>query len=85
MHNFDYWSEEYFDDLHNLSLPYDIHSVMHYREYAFNKNGRMTIKAKNGQKLGCEQPGMKCPTDLDIEKINIVYNCLKKSEKEGII
>jgi len=58
---------------------------MHYGEYAFSKNGLMTIKAKNGQKLGCSQTGMKCPTDLDIEKINIVYNCPKKSKKKGII
>ncbi len=84
MHNFDYWSQEYFDNLYNLSLPYDIHSVMHYGEYAFSNNGLMTIKARNGKKLGCMQIGMKCPTDLDIEKINIVYNCSKKSEKKGI-
>jgi hypothetical protein len=45
----------------------------------------MTLKAKNSQKLGCSQTGMKCPTDLDIEKINIVYNCPKKSKKKGII
>jgi hypothetical protein len=85
MDNFNYWSEEYFDDLYNLSLPYDIHSVMHYGEYAFSDNGRMTVKAKNGKKLGCSQTGIKCPTDLDIKKINIVYNCPKKSKKKGIM
>jgi hypothetical protein len=58
---------------------------MHYGEYYFSKNKLMTIKAKNGKKLGCRQTGMKCPTDLDIHKINIVYNCPKKSEKKGII
>jgi len=83
--NFGIWPQEYFDNSYYLSLPYDIHSVMHYEENAFSVNGLMTIRAKNGQKLGCTQTGMKCPTDLDIEKINVVYNCPKKSEKKSII
>ncbi len=83
--NFDIWPQDYFYDLYTLSLPYDIHSVMHYEEYAFSVNGNKTIRAKNGQKLGCIQTGMKCPTDLDIEKINVVYNCPKKSEEKSII
>jgi 5,10-methylene-tetrahydrofolate dehydrogenase/methenyl tetrahydrofolate cyclohydrolase len=58
---------------------------MHFEGYEYSNNGLMTIKAKNGQRLGCRQTGMKCPTDLDIKKINIVYNCSKKSEKKGII
>ncbi len=85
MKDFDTWSQEYFYDSYNLYLPYDIHSIMHYKEYDFSKNGYMTIKAKNGKKLGCRQTGMKCPTDLDIVKINFVYNCTEKSKKEGII
>jgi predicted aldo/keto reductase-like oxidoreductase len=57
---------------------------MHYGEYDFSENGGMTIKAKNGKKLGCMQTLMQCPTNLDIKKINTVYNCPKKSKKKGI-
>jgi hypothetical protein len=58
---------------------------MHYEEDYFSVNKLMTIRAKNGKKLGCTQADMKCPTDLDIEKINFVYNCQKKSKENGII
>jgi hypothetical protein len=41
--------------------------------------------AISGKRLGCSQFGMKCPTDLDIEKINTVYNCQEKLKKKGSI
>jgi len=76
---------ENFDKAYKTKLPYDIHSVMHYREKDFSHNGQNTITAKNGQPLGCRISGMKCPTDLDIQKINVVYNCkTKKSDQNGI-
>jgi hypothetical protein len=58
---------------------------MHYKEYDFSKNGHETIMAISGKRLGCSQFGMKCPTDLDIEKINTVYNCQEKLKKKGSI
>jgi hypothetical protein len=74
-----------FDKAYTTKLPYDIHSVMHYDEKSFSFNKQNTIMAKNGQPLSCEINGMKCPTDLDIRKINVVYNCkTKKSNQNGI-
>ncbi|CAG2172917.1 unnamed protein product, partial [Oppiella nova] len=63
----------YFHDYH---LQYDIHSVMHYPEKSFSKDNLNTIVAKNGQRLGCFHL-KQCPTLLDIQKINTVYNCSK--------
>jgi hypothetical protein len=76
---------QYFDKAYTTKLPYDVHSVMHYPEKSFSFNRRNTIMAKNGRPLGCMRNGMKCPTDLDIQKINVVYNCkTKKSDQNGI-
>jgi hypothetical protein len=46
------------------------------KSFCFNEQN--IVMAKNGQPLGCEISGMNCPTDLDIQKINVVYNCKKK-------
>jgi len=67
----------YFHDYH---LQYDIHSVMHYPEKSFSKDNLNTIVAKNGQRLGCLHL-KQCPTLLDIQKINTVYNCSKNRER----
>lgn len=70
------------NDFQNLSLPYDYLSVMHYPSWAFSKNKKPTLEAKDpkmtpviGQSKGL--------SDLDVEKINRLYNCteyLKKPE-----
>ncbi|XP_067264867.1 hatching enzyme 1.2 isoform X1 [Chanodichthys erythropterus] len=57
----------------NLDTPYDYSSIMHFGKYAFSEDGEPTIVPKRnwnvkiGQKFG--------PSDLDIMKINKLYNC----------
>jgi len=47
---------------------------MFYEENAAAKSPELTVmKAKNGQKLRCKPHS--CPTKLDVEKINKVYQC----------
>jgi len=62
---------QYFGD---WNLPFDLKSVMFYEESDGAKSpGLVVMRAKNGQKLRCEPHS--CPTDLDIQKINTVYQC----------
>ncbi|XP_078478292.1 LOW QUALITY PROTEIN: hatching enzyme 1.2-like [Lampetra planeri] len=75
------WSNIRRDRLHNfrkqetnnLNSPYDYNSVMHYGRYAFSENGGPTIIPKPdpfipiGQRDG--------PSELDLYKINALYNC----------
>jgi hypothetical protein len=82
--NFRKYSSDYFDQSYKAQLPYDINSVMHYGHNYFSKNRKITLRAKNGKQLGCRHTGTQCPTNLDIKKINVVYNCGKKSELNGI-
>ncbi|KAL7645895.1 UNVERIFIED_CONTAM: hypothetical protein RMT77_002792 [Armadillidium vulgare] len=55
-------------------LPYDYLSVMHYSQYAFSKNGKITIETKdpNYQTLIGRRLTL---SSLDIQKIKKHYNC----------
>ncbi|KAI2806837.1 hypothetical protein BLOT_008796 [Blomia tropicalis] len=60
-------------------FPYDLMSVMHYRQYAFSKNRKPTILPKRSVPyLRCR--GMDCPSELDIKKINFLYKCHKRDD-----
>ncbi|CAG2116805.1 unnamed protein product, partial [Medioppia subpectinata] len=68
------------DYLADHGFPYDLMSVMHYRQYAFSKNKKATIVAKRPVPyLRCR--GHECPSDLDVRKINYLYKC--KNGKSG--
>ncbi|KAK5978327.1 Metalloendopeptidase [Trichostrongylus colubriformis] len=58
--------------VNHLDTEYDYGSVMHYAPTAFSKNGKPTIEPRKkgitiGQRLGF--------SDLDLYKINKLYNC----------
>ncbi|KAF6203994.1 hypothetical protein GE061_002333 [Apolygus lucorum] len=59
-------------------VAYDYDSVMHYPKWAFSKNDKDTIRAKNdterelGQRIGA--------TEGDFEKIRLMYNCKVTNE-----
>ncbi len=70
---------EYFGD---WKLPFDVKSAMFYEGNAAAKRPGLTVmKAKSGQELRCKPHS--CPTELDIEKINKVYNCKQNDSKTG--
>lgn len=48
------------------SFPYDYKSIMHYRNNAFSKNGKKTIKSK-------ERTGSHYLSEYDILKANYIY------------
>jgi len=65
-----------------LGLPYDLRSIMHYKSTAFSKNGEDTIVPKNGMSAS-ELGQREKPTDIDILKVRLRYNCTaKKDPKE---
>ena len=65
-------------EVSTLDLEYDLNSVMHYNNKAFSRNGHPTIVALSGsQKLG-QKEGM---SQLDVKKLNKLYECDKKSIK----
>jgi len=72
-------------EIRNLSVTYDIYSVMHYPKYAFAKDRRYpTITAKNpnhqlhalGQRDGF--------SDKDVQKLNILYRCAGGFNVDGM-
>ena len=68
-----------FDYLADHGFPYDLLSVMHYRQYAFSKNRKPTIVPKRPVPyLRCR--GIDCPSELDIKKVNFLYKCHKKND-----
>ncbi|KAF3702690.1 Low choriolytic enzyme [Channa argus] len=59
----------------NLNVTYDYSSVMHYARTAFGKNGLETIiPTKNPSAVIGQRNGI---SDLDVLKVNKLYNCKK--------
>ncbi|XP_050428943.1 low choriolytic enzyme-like [Adelges cooleyi] len=54
-------------------LPYDYTSVMHYPRYAFSKNGKETIVARNDPNMALGQRNGATATDL--QKVYAMYSC----------
>ncbi|KAJ6649090.1 Zinc metalloproteinase nas-13 [Pseudolycoriella hygida] len=52
-------------------VPYNLQSIMHYGSTAFSKNGKPTIEAKNGGKVGSQGKLQQ----TDIRKLNLMYKC----------
>jgi len=74
-HNFE--KAYYIDD---YGTPYDYCSIMHYPSYIFSKNGKDTITPKSNNPE-C-RIGQRQMSDLDIERINLVYNCYKDDSSQ---
>lgn len=57
----------------NGNLPYDFHSIMHYSNKFFSKNGQDTLRARIDptMRLG-QSEGFSA---LDVVRINILYRC----------
>ena len=55
------------------NLPYDFHSIMHYTNKIFSKNGKDTIQARidPDMPLGQEH-GFSA---LDVVRVNMLYKC----------
>ena len=68
MKNFRKYKHAFFDA---KGFPYDKSSLMHYHNFAFSKNGRMTLASKTNRSeaLGRDDGFSK----LDIGKLNAVY------------
>jgi len=65
----------------HLDLPYDLRSIMHYKSTAFSKNGEDTIVPKNHldpMELGQREK----PTEVDLMKVRLRYNCTPKKSYE---
>nr|XP_022903710.1 zinc metalloproteinase nas-4-like [Onthophagus taurus] len=63
--------------INSFGIGYDYESVMHYSQYAFSKNGRTTIDAKDGKRYSFGQRWDL--SEKDVAKVNAMYNCTKKS------
>ncbi|CAL8073466.1 unnamed protein product [Orchesella dallaii] len=60
-------------EIQNLSVPYDLTSVMHYGSYAFSKGqGKPTILPKDPNKTIGQRSGF---STVDVEKVNRLYKC----------
>lgn len=65
-----------------FGIPYDFNSVMHYSARAFSKNSKKTIVPRawrRGLRMG--QRFRFSP--LDVDKVNVAYNCNKDDEKKN--
>ncbi|KAF2357093.1 Peptidase M12A [Trinorchestia longiramus] len=59
----------------NLSMPYDLDSIMHYGHYSFSmdhKRGIKTIEPNDGKSKIGQRRGL---SKVDIAKLNKLYNC----------
>ena len=68
-HNFDKHSASLTD---TLGLPYDYHSVMHYPNTAFSKNGLPTITTRDPHVWIGQRNTLSA---IDIQEIRKYYNC----------
>ena len=60
------------EDAKTLGFGYDYNSIMHYNSDAFSKNGNATIMALDPNII----IGMAADlSNLDIKKVNVLYNC----------
>ncbi|KAL7442052.1 hypothetical protein ACHAXM_011279, partial [Skeletonema potamos] len=63
-----------------LDSPYDYSSVMHYKDDAFAKANTKTILPKGGNTIIFQRDG---PTNLDSEKLKLLYQCESGARKWG--
>jgi len=68
-YNFDKYT---LSDIQHLDAPYDYASVMHYGSHAFAKGFGPTIVPKQPASLLGQRKGL---SDVDIQKVNKLYNC----------
>eukprot|EP00795_Rhopilema_esculentum_P015218 gene15218-6421_t len=76
LHNFQKYE---FNDITDLSVPYNFASIMHYRNSAFSKNGEETLVSIRFPSLRFGQ--RKMFSEGDIAQINRLYNCDTKEKK----
>ena len=55
------------------NLPYDYHSIMHYKAFEFSKNITPTIQSLNASIPQCSLGNSGVPTSFDILHINLLY------------
>lgn len=73
-----YAFEKYSDKEFDTKSGYDYESIMQFRRDFFSKNGKDTITAKNGAKIG----NMDQLSDMDVANINTLYNCYDSTNDE---
>lgn len=57
-----------------LGAPYDLHSILHYGQKAFTKNGGDTVESIDDPQ---ERLGGDRLSAIDILQINMLYGCFK--------
>lgn len=62
-----------------LLNKFDYNSIMMYSNYAFSKNNKTTIVAKNGQVL-LKSKTKSILDESDIERVNLLYKCDHEKE-----
>ena len=62
------------NDLNTQGTPYDYHSIMHYGNKAFTRNGQETIVAKFDPNM---KLGGSVLSYLDLSELNSKYQCHK--------
>ena len=56
-------------------IPYDYHSIMHYRAYYFSKNRKPTITAKDPNVPASSIGRRDHLTESDLQHVRILYKC----------
>ncbi|KAF2888173.1 hypothetical protein ILUMI_18000 [Ignelater luminosus] len=64
----------------SFGFDYDYESIMHYSAFAFSRNGRKTIIPKRTVRQGLPMGQRKELSEIDILKINKMYNCTPNVE-----
>lgn len=70
----------YFDILpdnewNNLGTRYDFGSIMHFPLNKFSKNGRNTMRIRDGVEFSGEVGQRVAPSSVDIKQANLLYRC----------